>query len=403
MTCHTDPAKTTTVLPNTGSWTWWTKPRVVRVGTQTLVGSTDEDGKVVVSSITDGGDITTVTLQDLGSRDDHNSPTVVAETGKPLVCLWANHNNDRLLRIRRTNENVTDLGDLTWESIQTVDFGHLIDSYPITVVVGNTLWTFCRMRHGSTDTDYHAWAFVKSTDWGETWSAPQKVWESKWHYLALTQCDDDTTVRAAMCRHPNEGGSPELWYCEIDLTTGDITVPGGVGTLGNLDGTNLPLPMTDLQQAGSVGAGNRQWVFDVGPADANADPVILSAEFDTSDIEGSGYYYATKLDGTWSRNPIVRTGAAFWSNYLGGAQFEQDTGHVWIARESVGAWFVERYVTSDHVKWGAIVHAWNPSHPLRNPWPVVNGTDSRRAVVSQIGTFSMWDDWTADMVVLGTP
>lgn len=397
-----------------GTWTWWAKPRAVRVEgtiTQTFVGYTDETGAVIVSAFEDDSDeaVSSFVLQQFATMDDHNTPAIIARAGKPLLCLWANHNNDRLMRFRRTVENAdtVPLSEMTWGATQTLDLGNLIDSYTPTFVDANDhLWTFVRRRDepvSPPDDTYHAWTLVKSTDWGQTYGSPVQVFNGYYAYMAATLCDDDTTLRIALGRHPNEDGDKDAYYCELNLATGDITVPGSPTPLGNLDGTNLPLVFTSLQKASTVTPGYGQWVFDVGPTDPAQPPVIATASFDYADIAGTGNYHILRRDGAWSRADLAPTGAAIWANYLGGIQLEPD-GTAWLSRKSGSSWRVERHTTTDHATWTPTLHMRvDAPEAIRSPWPVENGTSRLRAVGSIVRSFTYWDDFDADMVAIPDP
>jgi len=326
------------------AWSWWTRPRAVCHAGIVYVGSVTRTGHVVVEEWPSS---TTVRARHLisrlsGEQDDHNNPAIILEVGKKPIVFYARHGRDQYLRYRRGTANYSsgaDLGSFNPETL--IDFGSLV-TYVEAWVDGND-HLHVLTRTSST----RSWSYIKSTDWGDTWSTPVAL------MLYTTQCYMatalvGTTLRCASSSHPKNDDNPDqdIHYFEIDLTSGDITTGGSV--VANTDGTNLPIAQASLATAAAPTTDYRTWVYDVG---LGTTPEITWGSYDPADLAGTSmYHYSVLVDDAWVTNDIVAAGGTFEGTtepYLGGCQLESD-GVVIVSRESGDDWFVERHTTANN-------------------------------------------------------
>ena len=339
-------------------------------GGNLYIGSTDSTGGINVDYYDAAtGEATRTELANF-EPDDHNNPALVIEEGRPPIAFYCRHGQDGLMRYRISDTNYVAGQALgTFGTEQTIDFEAALTgtvTYALAFVHGTDLYVWCRCRFT------FRWGFVKSSDWGLTWTTPAEVFSStKQFYMGAALVGD--TIRCAISSHP-VNGSPldqNIYYAEIDLLTGDISADGPV--IGNIDGTSLPIDYTTLEVVGTTPAGSVTWCYDVSDA---ADPEVVWSSWDTGDLAGTSmYHYAVKTSGAWTTNDIVAAGAKFPTGsepYLGGAQMPSDTpgGVVWVCREDAGAWYMEKRTTADGGQtWTTTPYLTDETGVVRG-WPV---------------------------------
>jgi hypothetical protein len=219
---------------------------------------------------------------------------------------------------------------------------------------------------------------------------------------------DGDVLRVALTGHPTSSTIHDIYYCEIDMGTGDITSADGLTTHGNLkDGTGLPINVTatlekivDTDTAG----GHNARLFDV--SDGTTPEVVWGDWTTDTDMV---YYRTAYSGGTWTADSIVAAGVTFGYlptiHYNGGVMFPQDTpgGLVYLSREDAGTWTIEQWDDSggwSRTKTLATATATKivRPQPIRDPsGGVLTWYDV--SVYPRTATASL--DWEADTVVDG--
>jgi hypothetical protein len=233
------PATTPTVpgvTVNDGVWTWFSNPRAMVVGGDTIVNAVTAAGRIGVYQ-PDG------TFTDLrGSlfqQDDHAVPSGIVRSGDGKVQMFAAaHNGGSLYTYVSTSANdVSAFGSETVLSTSLSDY-----SYANPIQLGDgTIFVFFRAT-ASTDLD---WYYVKSTDGGSTWASPVKFLSNNgdYHNGPYNHCVKNGASRIDFCcndNHPVGTATNSVYHFYYDHSS---------GTFKKTDGTALTLPIlpsTDL-------------------------------------------------------------------------------------------------------------------------------------------------------------
>jgi hypothetical protein len=387
------------------AWSWWTRPRAVSWGGVVYVGGVGKNGHVYIDEWANAvrprkrHHISRLA----GEQDDHNNPAIVLEPERPPLVFYARH-FDSTVRYRRGTANFVPGAQLgTWGAERTISIGAV--TYAVAIVHGTDLYLLCRGGTGS-----WRWSLAKSTDWGLTWTTVPLFSCVGQFYVAAVLAGD--RIRCAMSTHPVNGNLADqrIYYAEIVLSSGDV-VAGGA-TLGNISGTNLPIPWDACEVVGTPASGYRTWAYDVSDA---ANPEVAWSSFYSgatwsgSDAAAIGstskYHYSVRSSGTWASHDIIGAGARFAASnepYLGGAQFPVSSpgGSVTVARETSGTWRVERQVTAN----GGV--SWTPTllvsdtRPAVRAWPVEqrDGTAPPFPVaVNYAADFANWNSFRGNV------
>lgn len=352
-------------------WSWWTRPRAVSFGGVCYVGAVDNAGAVIIDEWTSPNTIRTRhTIATLTEIDDHNNPAVILVPGQVPVVIYSRHNLDNLLRIRRgTTPFVAgaDLGPFAAEI--AVDAGSKV-TYVCAFVYDGTIWVWHRTANTL------GWGFTRSTDWGATWTAPVAVFNStRKIYMASVPVGD--VLRCAISCHPTDNSPPDqdVYYFEVDLATGTVT--DGSSTLGNLDGTNLPISWDTGDLVAEAPAGQVTWVFDV--SDGPVAEIGWMAFENGNETATATNYYSYRGEHEWGTESIGLAGRSFCPNpgvkYFGGVQFARDTpgGIVYVAREASNIWHLERLATDDLGETWDVTSLATSRDIICRAWPVERG------------------------------
>jgi len=354
------------------AWSWWTKPRCVSWGGCVYVGSVNRNGHPIIEEWTN-----TVAprarhrLSSLSNEeDDHNNPALVLEPGLSPIAIYCRHAGDTLLRYRIGIAPFVAGARLpVFAAEQSIVCPGLV-TYAQAFVHGGTIHVL--MRAGG-------WSYVKSTDWGATWSAPIVVFNgSGQFYVAAQQVGATAVLRLGVSSHPLTLAEPDqnIYYAELDMSTGSIT--SGGSTIGNVSGASLPIDYDTLEVAATPAASYKTWVYDVS---GSGDPAIVWSSFDNADWPGTSmYHYSTKVGGVWSTVNVVAAGASFAlladpiQPYFGGIQFES-ADSLLSCRESSGTWTLARHarVAGPPISWPATTIETEAvaGRALVRAWPVV--------------------------------
>lgn len=315
---------------------WWTLPRAVATGGKVFTGGVRADGTVAVVALDDTGS-ERVSLATFGA-DDHNTPSFLVQSGKRPWMFYADHNGGTPTLYR--HQAVTEGDLLRWGARQTKDGsagGQHAYVQAFAVPASNTIYVFVRIAN-------ETWHVFKSTDWGATFSASIEFIDfgtSNQGYIALRQLADGN-LRMVAYGHPTLSTIPDIRYCDINITTGAITKIDGT-SLGNLDGTSLPLAPSSLDLVyDATTEGVRLFDISDGPEREIA--------FATWTNDTNTMYRYLRHDGSSWQTPInvVAAGVVFGgdvdAHYVGGMSFPEDTPGdvVYLSRESSGTWTIER-------------------------------------------------------------
>jgi putative BNR repeat neuraminidase len=338
-------------------------------------------------------------------HDDHNNPGLAIATGKPLIAFYNFHNQDSVLRYRKSTVNIdAGFGPFTDES--QLNMGGLV-SYVAVHHSGDTIWAWARCNSG------RYWGFVKSTNWAATvgsWSTLKLVFDkgdiTQKLYMASKLDADGHTLRCAFANHPDDagggvGGDPSVFYAEVDLTSGDIT-SGGV-LVANLNSMTTPIVVATLGKVQSITGSNRAWIYDVG-VDGTGRPVVVWADFDAtsnSTANSTGMYrYATRTAGTWTVHDIAATGSAFQglpNFYFGGVQLAEDAATVMVARKSGSNYLIDRNVTADAGATWTVTNLATSTDIINRVWPVEGGAAGHEAVYNRYSVYGNYNSWAGDL------
>ena len=320
---------------------WWVRPSVVYIASldRTYFGNVSATGGIMLGYV-DHANMSTakVELHDFTTPDDHDTPAIAVPDilADGLLVFFADHSNEQYLRFRKVD---TDLAPMA--AVQTIDFG--VDnqvSYAQVFIHDGVLTVFCRVGIGGSNEHYF---FVRSDDWGATWTAPVQVFDfglDEHCYMLGKQRDDDPSiVDFALWGHPEQSTLANVWIGQLDLDTDAITSDGV--TVGNLDGTDLPVPLADLDIAYAPATGRRGRLHDIiwtGSA-------LRLAMSDWATATDVAEYYI--VDGG-NLTELVAAGDIFGhtsaAHYHGGMAFVPNG--VVLAREADGMWHVEEWKAS---------------------------------------------------------
>lgn len=398
--------KAARLLDFDAAWSWWARPRAVALDGYTYAPATGGETENVVFIWKNGHTRPRRTFvgRTGGAVDDHNNGALIIEPGRVPVLLYTRHADSTFpyMKWRRGSTVIEDdpwltgFADTAEQSITTIGG----PTYPSAHVVGSDIHVIFR-------DDLYWWTYIKSTDWGVTFSAPVRFMHhtAQCHVASVVR---DGVMRLAVGTHP-AAGDEVVRYAEINLTTGAIVKSDGTA-LGNLDGTGLPVEVTTSMEAVATaptdGGTHYKWVYDVGDG---PDPEIVWSSFRSTDYPGTSKYRYSKRTGTaWSDQVIVAAGDRFSDSsqpYLGGAQIPRGTsgGEALVAREASGTWYVDRMTTADGGGTWATENVGQSTTRLVRAWPVEQrgATAPRHEVVAElIPRFTTFKNMKSTLVVL---
>lgn len=383
---------------------WWCLPKAVESNGQVYLTAVTSGGSCKVWSFptADPSDLSVFTLM-TNESDDHNAAALLVPDDKVPLVFYCRHNKDTLMRWRKG----TVIGDITsLGAEQQFAFPGVLTYSQIWRRPGTDeihLWTRESIRY---------WRNKYSTNWGTSWSTSRRVFDfgaSQQGYIGTVPiAADPDRIRVALTGHPTSSTFHDVYYCEIDMDSGDITNLAG-SVLGNLkDGTGLPLSPTslDLVVDTDTAGGHNARLFDVGDG---PDPEVLWGDWTT---DSDMVYYHRRWNGSsWDQTAVVAAGETFGYHeeihYNGGIIFPRNTGGgiVYVSREAAGTWYLEQRALvggSWIVTWPILSDA--DSAAVR-PFPIEGGTDHRVIAWHDVTDYPRTDtaslDWAADMLTRG--
>jgi len=371
---------------------WWSQPRAVYLASQdkTYVGGVSASGRVTIATYNHATKTEDRRILHVFPADEHCTPCMLVPSDAVPVVFYAGHRNNNFVYYRKG----TVIGDITsLGAEQAIDFGSLTTYTQIFRQTGtNNLLLLARA--GATD----IWLYSVSTDYGDTWSAPAVLFDlTEAGYFGGVQVGN--VVRGVLYGHPSSASDHNVYYCEIDLVSGDITSPG-LGTIDNFK-TPASLPINVraelfMAYANPVGHGTR--LLDISAAPS---PEICLIDW-TNDNDAV-YKYLKWNGATFDIQSITAAGVVIGdlpaSHYHAGAIFPNPTtgGIVYVARELSGAWIVERWTTVDNgATWSRELVDSSTTEKLFRPYSPIGDPDK---VLYNRGTYTDYSNYYTNMMV----
>lgn len=369
-------------------WSVATNPRAVGFGGALYVGVAEGGAGAAVLELVDGEPVDAHQLSSVDGDDDHVSPAIHIKAANPPLVVYSNHGTDTLLRYRVGTQNIESGFALGSEQSINAGAGNTV-TYARVVEHGGDLYVFFRAPR-------RQWMFVKSTDWGSSWSPPQPLFrnvDEDGNIYLLTALDGDT-LRVGLHGHPVLSSDQGIYYAEIDLTSGAITESDGTA-LGNLDGTGLPIDYTATEQAAAQAVGYSTWLYDISPAGE-----LLWLQYDPNDLAATSEYEWTATPGAWTTEAIVAAGRS-WAqpaeDYFGEGQIT--AAGVLLAYNSGDSWKVSEW--SKVGSWSEGTVYADGGAPIVRPWPVLDldGSVDETVAAVRVDAYNNYDDWASTLRV----
>lgn len=379
---------TLTQITNNRIYSWHTYPLAKKVGDYIYFAGVRNDTDWYVSRRNGTtGVIYHQKIYDGVENDDHNSPSILINSGKKSHVFYTRHGQSV-----HVNHQESNAGTLAFT-------GHEHISFPENVTYSQL------MNDGSdkivllTRADSHKWRFRISTDYGDTWGASTTLIDASelaaQLYIHVTPTEADPNIYSFVATaHPLETVWKDIVHGTIDFTTGDISTSAGV--IANLDGTNLPLAKEDLD---SVGVSSDHRLLDV--CDKRGKTIIYYAKWsDTTPVQ---YWQAVLDSGVWTHSFTgIYAGEAFYykcdAKYIGGMAFDRNGRNiVWVSRQTPYCkWKIEQYELDEEF---ALV---NPTLVAQDTLPLVRptavyGDDS--AIYQKLVSYTNYQTFSSTLIL----
>lgn len=347
-----------------GSYSWWIHPLGRRDGEYTYMGHTSPDGNILISKIHNHTHVVVHTqiLNESYSNDDHIAPANVRLSNGNILVGYSSHSDNNTWHYR-IGPDIDDLG-----SQSSLTASGLV-AYSQIFTRGSSVYAV--MRVGALESGT-TWAMFVSSDNGATWGSQITFFQRDRGYILGRKTSSDV-IRFWAILHAGESNN-SIRVFDLDLSTGDFT--SGGATVGNLDGTDLPIGMGDIAQLYAAPANSN-----IRLLDASDDGTAFAyAETDSGGDTTYKVAYLTGSDphdaGDWTHKTVTAAGEFFYATslYSGGVVFDRTVPAntaVYLSREDSGTWYIERWTTSDggdnwsssEVESGSSVHI-RPVSPL---------------------------------------
>jgi len=332
-----------------GGWCWVNHPNILYAGGYiflTYVGVAETTSNIfaaVVAKINPStGSVSTYVLWD-GVDDDHATPAIDILSDGRLVVAVAKHGGT-VIRVAISN-NPYDISSWTVKDIDLS--GKLVKnnvSYPVPVVLGNTLYIF--FRDGTAGDSI--WRYIYSTDGGVTWSDPVTFLTPPSGvpamYVFLTRIGNKVYFTANLAYGGVDVTKKNVYFFYFDGSAFYKVDGTKIANAGTSFTTEQADKVFDSDAKGFYGA----WSYDVY-ADANGNPIIAFAVFKRV---GTGlyqhFYYVAGWDGSkWIVNQVADGGElhpiiANEYLYSGGTWvMRSDPSKVIVSRKRGTGWGIE--------------------------------------------------------------
>jgi hypothetical protein len=373
------------------SWCWWTQPRATRIDDVLYVGGIASDGAVFAAAYDLAQGSCHRSILARLEPDDHNNPALLVVRGKPPIAFYSRHDEDDAVRMRiaECEDDITAWGDereLRFRGITTYAQVH---------AVGEQVHLFTRV--GDT-----AWGYVRSPDWGETWSEPIgfiALETDQETYMPTALLADGRTLRVAIAGHP-KNYEKRPWHrigaVVVDLESGAVARPGDRREVANIrTGAGLPLRDAQLEHVCDAGEGRTLNLFDVGRGDVFE--IGFASKRDGDDRTEDARYHVASNDGRgWRVEEIASAGRTFGyihaGFYVGGIAFsEQAGGTAYVSREHDGRWHLERWQRGADGDWTPRPVIAPSATRVVRPWPVRNPSPELEVVALSLERYG--DDY----------
>lgn len=412
------------VLENT-SWEWWIRPKTVYCDGRMWLGGLDDAGHVRVDVIGPDGTCERVDVATIGvgltGADDHNSAAILAVPGKVPIIFWEGHNASLFTSYRRGTDDAAN-GRRAFLAAQSQTWAGISGSqgvtYPHVFNVNDEVHVLTRVKTASNAGRFYG--YMHSSDWAATWDIlPTAILDGTASisqlYPAMAHVTGDI-LRIGYGTDPDGEGTHDIYYCQLNLTTGDIATAEAPGTsLGNArTATGLPVLRTECSVVRTCPVGLRSNYYDTSRGTV---PECCWVEFDEADTQGTAtYYVGSFVSGAWVVNPVCSAGEEFGQSvggqggYMGGCHFtneDPDAIDLLVSRNHGGGdWTIERWHSDDHgATWGMPVVIASDTVPLVRPFQI-EGLGDFKAVYERITRYGNdiddlngYNDWKASLIV----
>jgi hypothetical protein len=389
-------------LPNESAFWWQTEP--VAVDGRVYVGTCSDDMGVWVQEwtqtaeggpywlhryfmdyVTDGAAAFADTIDLEDYQSDHSSAGLAVKAGKPLIAFWTGQSTEQVINWRVSDQNIDEVGpgELTFGPRYRHSYADSSRAgYTIVTVDGDDIWVCGR---AGTATNYYGWSITKFGEWATETPLQYEVFDATDQFYVMPRIRNGV-MRCAVSSNPGSSTDNTIWYCEINLTTGSITKADGT-VLGNLDGTNLPLPKASLEVVHvSTGTG-RPWAFDVGRGSTRE---LAFADGPNATFAANGKYKVARYGGgTWTVSEVCNIGSFLNGSYFPSITFVPgEPNTVLLARSSLltvtdyaapttGIHYIEKWSTVNGTTWVKSEDVDSAAFDTTG-WPTVIGASDRK-------------------------
>lgn len=362
---------------------WWTVPRAVEVGGRSYIGSIMSDGRPAVTTVK-GEQTTRTVFASTHAPDDHHAPALLIDAKNPPVILWSEHNFDKLVKVK-TGAAVGVLP--TADTVTTTaTFPNLLSYQQAFRRADGEITVFCRNQQP-------LWRAAKSSDNGATWGTAFTVFDftDNLGYMLATQSGD--VIHCGLFTNPVLDGPHDIWYVNINLTTGVITdIDGNV--LANMDGTNLPIDVLALTPAIAAAGNDNTRLLAV------ADGKVAYASWQIGTQAATRLYQVAEYDGDdWNVSSLGDPGVTLdpdtGNTQFGGMAFTDD-GDVYLSREDDGTWTIEKW--ADSAGWALDeITATSATRKLVRPTCPVGALAGPPVFWFAASAYTSGEDWSSDL------
>ena len=331
----------------------WALPNCLNIdgGNKAYVGYAGEDGEYGVALVDFvAGSIKSVVI-DKAESDDHNVPSFCLTTGaKNVIAAYATHSLRPVMHVAPD----AFAGAAEFRGRQPVTGSDIVTYNQIHKSIGadGVPWLYLFYRTGNSDTG--RWNVRVSKTDGATWEAEVPLIDAEYIYTALN--GSGTSIRIYAYEHPIVGTDHDIFYCQLDTVSGNLTLPGSV-TVANSNiytvGSALPMATSALMKAVDITAGTSRLFNAAGPS-AGTVPALLACEFDSAGSATNGAYYRyvyASAGALFTKKLICQSGGPFFQGsswYYPGVCFahgSQDT--VYVCRREGSTYYLDKMVTTD--------------------------------------------------------
>lgn len=327
-----------------GGYSWWVYPNIVKNNNKTYmsyVKSTKETEIAMYDHILKTRKKFTLQVDEVA--DEHNSAAICVMPDGKILSAYTKHNTESKIYIRRT-VNAEDIS--VFETpIELATGGNT--TYAQLIYMNDKYFLFYRVNSTT-------WAIRASND-GIIWSSEKIFLTAPAQYYMRAVPYNNNVIRILTIGHPKYSTDHNIRYVAFYPGSNEFKVFNSVVVGNRTDGTGLPLVASSLPVIFAPTSNARLFDTSCYP-DTISDITIAHASFsDSNDC----VYQVTKgnsADG-FITSTVCNAGKpletpAGDNYYFGGMWFEYKNDKViYVARESNGTWYIEKYITTDYLTW----------------------------------------------------